>query len=209
MEPFNKEDHWERIYQTKALEEVSWYQKKPSTSLAFVQQFKLKKTDKIIDIGGGDSFFVDHLLAQGFEDITVLDISPSAIERAQKRLGKKANQVKWIIADASTFESPEKYDFWHDRAAFHFLTAEVDIQNYISKIQTYLKLNGMLVIGTFAEEGPKKCSGIDIQQYSETTLGERLKEYFKKINCIHIDHTTPSNKIQKFIFCSFQKLNRN
>lgn len=205
MEKFDRKKHWENIYETKALNEVSWYQPTPATSLAFFDQFNLPQDAKIIDIGGGDSFLVDHLLARGYRDITVLDISQAAIERAKKRLGDPADSVHWVIADAANFAPTEKYDFWHDRAAFHFLTAEQEISNYIQTAHTALKTEGVLVIGTFSEQGPKKCSGIDIRQYSETAMGERLKPFFQKTGCVTADHETPFGTVQNFVFCSFSK----
>jgi 2-polyprenyl-3-methyl-5-hydroxy-6-metoxy-1,4-benzoquinol methylase len=205
MEDFNRKQHWERIYQTKALNDVSWFQPTPETSLDFFKQFNVPTTAKVIDIGGGDSFLVDHLLDLGYQNITVLDISAVAIERAKQRIGEKANNVKWIVEDAVTFKPTEKYDFWHDRAAFHFLTDEQDISKYLVTAQEYINTAGILVIGTFSEKGPKKCSGIEIKQYSETTMSERLKMFFEKIKCITVDHKTPFDTIQNFIFCSFRK----
>lgn len=205
MESFDREKHWENIYHTKETNELSWYQPNPATSLDFFQQFDIPKSARIIDIGGGDSYLVDHLLDLGYQDITVLDISESALEKAKLRLGDHANKVKWIAADAVTFKPTEKYDFWHDRAAFHFLTQEQDIENYIDNVQQSIKPNGILVIGTFSEQGPKKCSGIEIKQYSETTMTDQLSNYFEKIKCITVDHTTPSGTIQNFVFCSFRK----
>lgn len=206
MENFDRKKHWENIYQTKELKDVSWFQPIPETSLDFIKKLKVPETAKVIDVGGGDSFFVDHLLQMGYQDITVLDISAAAIERAKIRLGENAKEVKWIIADAATFKPSEKYDFWHDRAAFHFLTEEQEISNYIETAQQNINPSGFLVIGTFSEQGPRKCSGIEIKQYSETSMADRLKKYFKKIECLTIDHKTPSNSTQNFIFCSFQKL---
>ena len=133
MAEFNRKNHWENIYTTKSLEEVSWYEPTPATSLSFVKQFNIPTSAKIIDIGGGDSLFVDYLLDLGYQDITVLDISAAALERAKKRLGENAHKVKWIVADAANFTPTEKYDFWHDRAAFHFLTQEKEILNYRAK----------------------------------------------------------------------------
>jgi trans-aconitate methyltransferase len=131
MENFDRKNHWENIYQTKDLKEVSWYQPTPKTSLDFFNYFNVPTTAKIIDIGGGDSLLVDHLLDMGYVDISVLDISASAIERAKQRLGDKAERVKWIVAEAASFKPTEKYDFWHDRAAFHFLTDDREISNYL------------------------------------------------------------------------------
>jgi SAM-dependent methyltransferase len=208
MESFDRQKHWENIYQTKQTGEVSWYQPLPITSLDFVKQFSIPANAKIIDIGGGDSFFVDHLLELGYRNITVLDISETAINRAKERLGDKAGLVKWIIADAATFKPTEKYDFWHDRATFHFLTQEDEIENYINTVQQSLKPNGVLVIGTFSEDGPKKCSGIEIKQYSEASMLYCLKKFFEKIRCITVDHMTPFNTLQNFIFCSFRRIQK-
>lgn len=201
-----RKEHWENIYQTKELKEVSWYQPTPETSLDFIKQFNISKTAKIIDIGGGDSFFVDHLIAKGYFDITVLDISQTAIDRAKQRLGGKAKSIKWIVTDVANFKPNEKYDFWHDRAAFHFLTNEQEISNYLDIAQQNISSTGILVIGTFSEQGPKKCSGIEIKQYSEKTMTTRLERSFEKIKCVNIDHKTPFDTIQNFVFCSFRKL---
>jgi ubiquinone/menaquinone biosynthesis C-methylase UbiE len=206
MEELNRKEHWENIYQTKPLNEVSWYQPIPEVSLSFFSQFNVPLTAKIIDIGGGDSFLVDHLLDLGYEDITILDISETAIARARQRLGDRAQKVKWIVADAAAFNPTEKYDFWHDRAAFHFLTHEKEIESYIDTIQRSMNSSGILVIGTFSEQGPKKCSGIEIKQYSEVSLTNRLNKYFEKLNCITVDHKTPFDTIQNFIFCSFRRI---
>jgi SAM-dependent methyltransferase len=206
MENFDRKKHWENIYQTKKLKEVSWFEPTPETSLDFFRQFNVPTTAKVIDIGGGDSFLVDHLINLGYQDITVLDISEAAIERAKQRLGERAKNVKWIVADAAFFMPTEKYDFWHDRAAFHFLTDELEISNYIETAQQNINPTGVLVIGTFSEHGPKRCSGMEIKQYSETSMTDRLKRFFEKVKCITVDHKTPSDTIQNFIFCSFRKL---
>ena len=201
----DRKNHWEEIYKTKKLSEVSWFEPKPETSLYFIKQLNVPTDAKIIDIGGGDSFFVDNLLDLGYQDISVLDISEAALDRAKQRLGERASLVKWIVADASTFQPEEKYDFWHDRAAFHFLTEEKEIANYIETIKKSIRPSGILVIGTFSEQGPQKCSGIEIRQYSETSMTERLNISFEKLECITVDHKTPFNTIQNFVFCSFRK----
>ena len=202
----DRKKHWNNIHGTKNFKEVSWYQPVPTTSLDFVKQFNLSKNAKIIDVGGGDSFFVDHLLNLGYQDITVLDISEKAIEKARQRLGDQSAKVKWILADAASFHTTIKYDFWHDRAAFHFLTDEQEIDSYLETVNTSIKPEGYLVIGTFSEQGPKTCSGIEIKQYSEHSMNNRLKNFFEKIKCITIDHKTPSGSIQNFIFCSFSRI---
>lgn len=205
MENFDKKAHWEKIYQTKSLHEVSWFQPKPETSLNFFNEFKIAKDAKIIDIGGGDSLLVDHLLDLGYTDITVLDISEAALTKAKTRLGNKAGLVKWIEADAATFVSNVQYDFWHDRAAFHFLTSAQEIEHYLQTVQQSISPNGILVMGTFSEQGPTKCSGIQIKQYSEKSMSDLLTDFFEKIKCITVDHRTPFETIQQFIFCSFRK----
>ena len=205
MNDFDRKKHWENIYQTKELKDVSWYQPKPETSLNYFNQFNVPLTAKIIDMGGGDSFLVDHLLDLNYQDITVLDVSEAAIERAKARLGEKAKSVKWIVEDASNFSPVEKYDFWHDRAAFHFLTREEEVANYLKAAQQAINPDGIMVIGTFSEQGPTKCSGIEIQQYSEERMQELMSTGFQKIDCITVDHQTPFDTTQNFIFCSFKK----
>lgn len=205
MENQPRKQHWDNIYQTKNFKDVSWYQEKPETSLSFLEKFKVPFGAKIIDCGGGDSYLVDNLLALGYTDITVLDISEGALSRAKRRLGDQASRVKWIVADVSSFQPEEKYDFWHDRAVFHFLK-EAEVSKYLEIIKSNLNLNGHLVIGTFSENGPTKCSGIEIKQYSERSLSSRIEKYLKKIYCLTIDHLTPSKAVQNFVFCSFQNL---
>lgn len=205
MEDFDRKKHWEGIYETKQLTEVSWYQPTPQTSLDFISMFDIPKTAKIIDVGGGDSFLVDHLLDLGFTDITVLDISEKAIKRAKERLGANAEKVKWIVADAAEFVPTETYDFWHDRAAFHFLTDQNEINNYIQTTSKALNENGVLAIGTFSENGPTKCSGIEITQYSQESLSEIFNGIFTKVACLQVDHKTPFDTVQNFTFCAFRK----
>ena len=206
MNNLERKNHWENIYQTKDLTQVSWYQPKPEISLDFLQEFKVDKTAKIIDIGGGDSLLVDNLIELGYQDISVLDISALALEKAKKRLEAKAEKVKWIVADIATFQPEEQYDFWHDRAVFHFLTEEHEISNYVASLQKGIKPAGVLILCTFSEDGPKKCSGIKIKQYSEVSMTNKLKSVFEKIKCINVNHKTPFETIQNFVFCSFKKL---
>jgi len=206
MENFDRKKHWENIYQTKALHEVSWFQSTPETSLEFFRQLNIATTAKVIDIGGGDSFLVDHLIELGYHNISVLDISSAAIERAKQRLGDKARKVKWIVAESAALVPKGHYDFWHDRAAFHYLTEEQEISSYLEIARKHINPGGTMVIGTFSEQGPKKCSGIAIKQYSETTLTNRFQSFFEKIKCIEVEHQTPFNTIQNFVFCSFKRL---
>ena len=199
----NKKSHWEHIYDVKTPGEVSWTQEKPETSLNFIHSFGTDKTAKIIDIGGGDSKLVDFLLEEGYENISVLDISANALERAKNRLGNKAEKVTWIVADITEFEPTEQYDIWHDKAVFHFLTEENDIKKYQDLVAKAVKEK--MVIGTFSTNGPLKCSGLEIKQNDETSLTSTFKNNFEKIDCFTIDHKTPFDTIQNFIFCSFNR----
>jgi 2-polyprenyl-3-methyl-5-hydroxy-6-metoxy-1,4-benzoquinol methylase len=205
MTKFDRKSHWEKIYQTKELEEVSWYQPSPITSLAFIEKAELSKEAKIIDIGGGDSMLVDHLLERGYHNITVLDISAAAIDRAKARLGAASGLVNWVVSDVVDFEPTEIYDFWHDRAAFHFLTDLPEIEAYMLKANEALKSDGKMLIGTFSEDGPNKCSGITIKQYSEGSMAKQFQEYFNRINCSYEVHYTPNGSTQNFLFCIFSR----
>jgi ubiquinone/menaquinone biosynthesis C-methylase UbiE len=198
----NLKAHWENIYKTKEPNEVSWTQEVPTVSLGFIHKFNPPINAKIIDIGGGDSKLVDNLLSEGFTDISVLDISEAAIERAKKRLGEKAHQVKWIVGDVLDFKPIEKYDIWHDRAAFHFQTKPENIEKYLGILKDAAK--DKIIIGTFSIDGPKKCSGLEIKQYDENIMKKMFESAsFKNIECKREDHITPSGAVQNFIFCSF------
>lgn len=201
----NNKQHWDNVYNVKAEDEVSWFQTYPKTSMEFVGLFDLPLSANIIDIGGGDSHFVDALLDKGYKNIWVLDISAAAIERAKKRLGEKAAQVHWVVSDVTEFEPEVSFDFWHDRAAFHFLTTEEKIYRYVSIAENAIRQDGYLILGTFSENGPKKCSGVDIKQYSEASMSARFEIAFERVKCILEDHLTPFNTIQNFLFCSFRK----
>ncbi len=199
----NKKKHWEQVYQTKNPDQVSWTQSVPQTSLDFIHSFNLPKNSKIIDIGGGDSKLTDYLLQEGFTDITVLDISEAALEKAKVRLGQTSKKVKWIVSDITGFKPKETYDVWHDRATFHFLTEENQIAAYLNIARKAMA--NYLVIGTFAADGPEKCSGLPVKRYSETQLQNQLEKGFAKIRCINEDHVTPFHTKQSFLFCSFQR----
>ena len=203
MSSSDNKSHWENVYETKNPDQVSWTQKKPQISLDFIKSSGLGKEAKIIDIGGGDSNLVDFLLEEGYENITVLDISANALEKAQKRLGNLAGKVKWIATDITAFQPTETYDIWHDRAAFHFLTTPEQVSKYIDIAKK--NVNNFMILGTFSKNGPTKCSGLDIQQYDEELLSEKFKENFEKIKCITEDHITPFETVQNFVFCSFKK----
>lgn len=199
-----RKNHWENVYETKEPNQVSWTQEIPKTSLDFINDFNLPKNAKIIDVGGGDSKMVDFLLDEGYTNITVLDISAKALEKAKMRLGKKAESVTWIVSDITELTPTTKYDLWHDRAAFHFLTSDAEKEKYLEIVEK--SVEGYLVIGTFSENGPKKCSGLEIQQYTEESLSSMLENGFQKLSCVTQDHITPFETVQNFLFCSFKKL---
>lgn len=205
MQSPDKKQHWENIYENRQPDEVSWYQPQPTISLEFLKLAKLPKTARIIDVGGGESLFVDYLLDAGYKNITVLDISDAAIRHARQRVGDKANLVNWVVSDIVDFEPEEKYDFWHDRGTFHFLTNEEDIRKYIALIRASVKPKGYAVIGTFSDIGPQRCSGLEIHQYSEDLMERQVQPYFTKIAAKREDHITPYNTVQNFLFCCFRK----
>jgi hypothetical protein len=198
----SKKEHWEKVYETKTPDQVSWTQAKPELSLKFIHELIMDKNAPIIDIGGGDSKLVDFLLVDGFSDITVLDISGKAIERAKLRLGALAEKVHWIESDINDFVPTRKYALWHDRAAFHFLTTTEEQERYVNLVNA--RVTEFLVIGTFSEEGPLKCSGLEIQQYSEFSMVDQFKG-FQKVRCENENHQTPFDTMQNFTFCSFKK----
>lgn len=198
-------EHWEKIYAAKTENELSWFQPYPKTSIEFLDLFHLPLTANIIDIGGGDSHLVDALMQKGYQNIWVLDISANAIEKAKKRLGKKASGVHWIVSDITEFKPPVQFDFWHDRAAFHFLATEKKINKYIRIAENSIKKDGYLILGTFSEQGPEKCSGLEIKRYSEASMSSRFEMAFERIKCISEEHLTPFNTIQSFLFCSFRR----
>lgn len=199
----DRRSHWEQVFGTKQPHEVSWTQDVPQTSLDFIHGLNLPKDAAIIDIGGGDSKLVDYLLREGFTALTVLDISETAIERAKARLGADAAKVNWIVSDILTFQPPRHYDLWHDRAAFHFLTSQPEVDTYLAIARQ--AINKYLIMGTFSDLGPLKCSMLEVHRYSDIELEQTLDRDFKKIKCINTDHITPFQTIQNFTFCSFRR----
>ena len=197
------QNHWDTVYKTKGPNQVSWTQEIPKTSLDFIHSFGLTKTAKIIDIGGGDSKLVDYLLDEGFENITVLDISTQALDKAKKRLGDKAQKINWVVSDITEFQPDTTFDVWHDRATFHFLTTGEQVSKYLNTARN--SVSGFLTIGTFSDNGPEKCSGLQTKQYSEEKLTAELQNGFEKLRCLTEDHITPFDTSQNFLFCSFKR----
>jgi SAM-dependent methyltransferase len=199
----SKKSHWEKVYETKSPQQVSWTQVKPTTSIELILQCGLDKNASIIDIGAGDSNLVDYLLEEGYTNITVLDISSKAIERAKTRLGDNASKVNWIVSDIINYKPTVTYDIWHDRAAFHFLTSTDDIKTYANLTDSCV--NDFLVLGTFSEDGPLKCSGLDITQYNEEKITQSFSNSFVLKSSRREDHTTPFETKQNFLFSLLQK----
>jgi 2-polyprenyl-3-methyl-5-hydroxy-6-metoxy-1,4-benzoquinol methylase len=198
-------NHWETVFSIKTEKEVSWYQEYPKTSIDFVKNSNIAFDSKIIDVGGGDSYFIDGLIELGYSNLYLLDISENAIERIKTRLGENVLKVTFIVSDILDFKPKVKFDFWYDRACFHFLTTEKQINTYSKIVSNAISDDGNLVIGTFSENGPIKCSGLEISQYSEQKLVTIFKNNFDLVSSKTEDHLTPFNTIQNFIFCSFNK----
>ncbi len=204
----NAKEHWENIYQTKSDDELSWYQENPKTSVDLILSLNLDKDVKFIDVGAGDSKLVDNLIALGFRNISVLDISSNALEKSKKRLGNKADAVKWITADLRELETDERYDIWHDRAVLHFLTTEEDIGKYVKVVKRFLKPKGYLIVSAFSLNGPKRCSNLDVKQYSEGSM-KKLFSDFEHIKSFEEEHKTPWGATQIFIYNMFKKRGSN
>lgn len=196
------QQHWENIYSTKSPQDVSWTQETPSGSLQSIYNTGLPKSAAIIDVGAGESLLVDHLLDAGYTNITVLDISANAIERTRQRLGNRAANVKWIVTDITTFKPPHTYDIWHDRATFHFLTTPAQQEQYINAAKA---TTGYLIIGTFSLNGPEKCSGLNICQYSPESLLQNFTPHFQQQECHTEIHHTPFHTQQEFLCCTFKR----
>lgn len=205
METIERKSHWEKIYKSTPFKEMSWYQPCPVTALEFAMKCRLPQTASIIDIGGGDSLLADHMLQMGYSDITVLDISAGAIERAKTRLGSLADRVQWVVSDVVDFQPDKKYDYWHDRAAFHFLTSEEEIAQYVRCAESSVKPGGHLLIGTFSLQGPQTCSNLPVQRYSKETLSAQFKPGFERVASITVNHKTPSDTTQDFVFCGLKR----
>ena len=201
----NLKDHWEHIYGNKQPHEVSWTQEIPTTSLELIEELNLPKDASIIDVGGGDSHLVDHLLKMEFTNLTVLDISAAAINRAKERLQSDADKVKWIVSDILDFKPNTTYTLWHDRASFHFQITEEAINQYLRILKKTTK--DYAIVGGFSTDGPKKCSALEIKQYNEQTLQQRLASTaFDMKKTTRVDHITPMGGSQNFLFGVFKKL---
>jgi SAM-dependent methyltransferase len=201
--------HWDSIYATKGEAEVSWFQDTPTPSLELFDLIGAQPFSAIIDIGGGESRLVDKLLERGFEDITVLDLSAKALAETRIRLGDKAKGVEWIVADVTQWQPSENYDVWHDRAAFHFLTSRREQTAYIQRLKAALRLGGHAIIGTFALDGPDKCSGLPVARHSAESVGALLGGDFALIDSRRHEHKTPWGVVHHFQFSTFRRVAKN
>ena len=200
-----RKSHWETIYQTNAPNEVSWYQEHPSKSLELIRSTGIGREATLIDVGGGASTLVDHLLADGFGRVTVLDISPEALQKAKSRLGPRADVVTWLEGDVTQVILPYHfYDVWHDRAVFHFLTSPDDRQRYLRTLSDAVKPGGHVIIATFALEGPPRCSGLEVVRYSSESLSAEFGPAFRLVESVAETHHTPFSTDQRFIYCLFR-----
>ena len=198
-------DHWEKVHSTRTLDQQGWFQEVPQESLDFIAFASVEKSASIIDIGGGDSLLIDFLLERGYTDLTVLDISESALDKARKRLGEKASLVNWIVSDILDFHPDRQYDIWHDRAALHFLLSEDHIQSYAALVGRAIKNGGKMMLATFSTTGPIKCSGIPITQYTIHDLCDLVRPHFSCLKSFSPVHITPSGGKQNYSICWFEK----
>tara|TARA_B100001109_G_C18745777_1_gene418858 strand:+ start:153 stop:767 length:615 start_codon:yes stop_codon:yes gene_type:complete len=198
-------NHWENIYSNKDENEVSWFQTIPKTSHQLIKKLNLESNDNIIDIGSGRSRILKILIDEGFNNISYLDISKEACKKSKIALGEDKSKVNWNVENVLNFKSKMKYKLWHDRAVFHFFTDKKDIKKYKEVAIKNISDGGYLVLGTFSVNGPKKCSGLDVSQYSEQSLNEIFKTDFNLLESFYIDHKTPFDTTQNFLFCIFKK----
>lgn len=195
-------DHWEKVYTTKATDAVSWFQEHAESSLDFIHATGIGKEAAIIDVGGGASRLVDDLLAEGYGDLTVLDLSGAALAAARERLGARSAAVDWIEADITQVELPaQRFDVWHDRAVFHFLTTPEDRDTYVRKVFRSVKPGGHVIIATFAEDGPTQCSGLPVMRYRPEELHGEFGEAFTLLRHEKEEHQTPGGAMQRFVYC--------
>ncbi len=200
-----RQAHWENVYTKKGDHEVSWFQERPSPSLELLAQVCPSPTSDVIDIGGGTSRLVDNLVENRFQNVTVLDLSGAALKTSMTRLGDRAAQVRWVVADATSWEPVRAYDIWHDRAVFHFLTEEHDRAAYIARLVRGLKVGGHAIIGTFALDGPERCSGLPVVRYDTASLARTLGQAFKPVHAARHEHSTPWRSQQIFQFSVFRR----
>lgn len=201
----DRHDHWSKVYQDKAPDTVSWYQEAPEPSLHALERFGASPSSSLIDVGGGASNLIDALLAQGWRDLTVLDIAASALDAAKIRLGKLADKVQWEVADITDWQPHRQYDVWHDRAVFHFLTEPDEREAYRRSLHAALAPAGLVLMATFALDGPVKCSGLPVQRYDTESLAEEMSDHLLLAEAWREEHVTPWGAVQSFNWCAFRR----
>ncbi len=201
----DKKEHWDKVYAERKPDEVSWYQAEPTVSLELIQGLGLSQDAAIIDVGGGASVLVDRLLALGYGDLSVLDISNKALDYSRQRLGAAASKVTWLVADVTAFSPSKVFDLWHDRAVFHFLTDAKDREAYVLRLRQGLRAGGHLILASFAPDGPEKCSGLPVCRYDANTLQAALGPGFKLLTQRDETHTTPWDTQQRFSYFVFER----
>jgi SAM-dependent methyltransferase len=205
MNSVDRQFHWENVYTTKGEKEVSWFDDSATISLDPIRSTEVKTGASIIDIGGGASRLVDALLTEGFDAVTVLDLSKKALATARTRLGPLGEKVRWVVADATTWEPSERYDVWHDRAAFHFLTEPKDRAAYAERVSRSVRSDGHVIIGTFALDGPERCSGLRVIRHDAASLSEIFGGEFTLMESRPHGHQTPWGETQRFRFSRFRR----
>ena len=194
--------HWEKVYKTKAPDALSWYQPHLETSLALIERTGAGPSSAIIAVGGGESTLADDLLSRGYRNITVLDISATAMRVCKKRLGALTEKIEWLVADVTHTELGRNvYDIWHDRAVFHFLTGTEQRAAYIRNVARSVKRGGHVIVGTFGPEGPTRCSGLDVMRYDANSLHDQFGARFRLLASSHELHQTPLGATQQFLYC--------
>jgi 2-polyprenyl-3-methyl-5-hydroxy-6-metoxy-1,4-benzoquinol methylase len=201
----NRREHWDAVYASKGEAEVSWFQDTPEPSLELLRLVGARPSSALVDIGGGASRLVDNLVAAGFEDLTVLDLSEAALAAARARLGQKAGKVTWIASDVTQWRPSRTYDIWHDRAALHFLTEPTDQAAYARTLSEALRPGGHAIIASFALDGPERCSGLPVRRHSAESLGALLGTDFVLIDSRRHAHVTPWQSVQSFQFSTFRR----
>ena len=201
----SRKEHWDRVYQTKETNDLSWSQPRPALSLELIEAAKIPKDAGIIDVGGGTSLLIDRLIDAGYHPLGVLDISGSALDISRARLGTNAANIEWFEADVTAFIPPHTFGLWHDRAVFHFLTDPSDRSAYIATLRQTLKPGGAAIIATFAFDGPPKCSGLDVVRYDERSIVTELGAEFQLHETRHETHHTPWESEQRFIYFRFRR----
>lgn len=204
----DRKQHWEQVYTTKPSDSVSWFQEHADQSLRLIHKTGLDKDAAIIDVGGGASILVDELAAEGYTDLTVLDLSAAALSVAKQRLGKQAVAVHWMEGDITRAEFPiHRFDIWHDRAVFHFLTDPADRNAYVERVMRAVRPGGHVIIATFGEDGPEKCSGLPVMRYKPESLHAEFGEAFLLVEHEKEAHHTPAGSVQQFVYCYCRKGN--